>query len=373
VILALAQLRRQRGQFAGVTTALALISFLVIVLAGLSDGLWYGATGAIRNSRADLEVFSGDSLQTLTRSSLPAADADRIRQVPGVADVGAIGVLLAPATSRAGQADTAVIGFAPGRPGAPPDLVSGRLPAPGEPDVAVADATQAGTLRLGDRVTVEGSAHPLRVVGFVADARFQLLPTLWTSLGDWRTLRDRVQPELRTTDQRVQAVPVRVANGFDPTAVAHRIDAALGDTRTVTRDQAIGAIPGASQMRSTFTQIIVTTVGVAALVVALFFALITIERRTLLATLKALGSSGTRIVAGLQLQALLTSTAGLGLGALLAWSLTSMLPPTFPLIVSPTTAIAVTGAMLLTAAAGAGLSARRIARIDPAQALGGAL
>jgi hypothetical protein len=97
--LALAEIRRHPGRFAAITGALALIMFLVLVLAGLSDGLWYGATGAIRHTDADLEVFSVDSLHVLTRSNLAGSDADRVRAVAGVADVGAIGVLLAPASA----------------------------------------------------------------------------------------------------------------------------------------------------------------------------------------------------------------------------------------------------------------------------------
>jgi putative ABC transport system permease protein len=249
--------------------------------------------------------------------------------------------------------------------------VDGRLPSPGEPGVAAADATQRGRLRLGDTVTVEGASQPLRIVGFVDDARFQLLPTLWTTVDSWRTIRDQVRPERRSREATVQALPVRLAPGADPAQVARAIDATLGSTTTVPRDQAVLAIPGAAQMRATFAQIIVTTFLVAALVVALFFALLTVEKRTLLAMLKALGAANRRLAGGLLAQALLASAAGLVLGGLLAVALAALLPATFPVLLRAPTAVVLIAAALLTAATGVALSLRRVTRIDPALALGG--
>jgi putative ABC transport system permease protein len=372
VQLALAEIRRNRGRFVAITLALALVSLLVLILAALSDGLWYGATGAIRNSRADLMVVSADSLKSVARSSLPLADASRVRSVPGVADVGAIGTLSSTARGPRGDLDLAVIGFQPDRPGSPPDVASGRLPGPDEHGSAAADTTLRDKgVRIGDTITV--ASVPLRVVGFVNDAQYQLQQTLWTTVEDWQGVRARVQPETRTTDSRVQALPVRVAPGADPAAVARAIDATLGSSTTISRDDAVLAIPGAAQMRSTFTQIIGTSFLIGGLVIALFFALVTLEKRDLLATLKALGASNGRLIRGLLGQALLVSGSGLLLGGLTARAITLLLPPSFPAVFRGQTTLALIAVTLVTTMVGAALSFRRIARIDPATALGGIL
>jgi putative ABC transport system permease protein len=372
VRLAFAEIRRNRGRFVAITFALALVSLLVLILAGLSDGLWYGATGAIRNSRADLIVVSGDSLKSIARSNLPLSDVDRVGAVPGVADAGALGMVSGSAQGPRGAITVAVVGFLPGRPGAPPDVQSGRLPAAGERGVAAADTTMRDKgVRLGSTVTV--ASVPLRVVGFVRDAQYLLQPTLWTPVEVWQDIRARIQPETGGDPGRVQALPVRLAPGASATAVQRRIDAALGDSTTITRDAAVLAIPGAAQMRSTFLQIIVTSFLVAGLVIALFFALVTLEKRDLLATLKALGASNGRLIRGLLAQALLVSGAGLLLGGLAARGITLLLPPSFPAVFRGQTTLTLILVTLLTATAGAALSFRRVARIDPASALGGVL
>ena len=91
--LALAEIRRSRGRFAAIVAALVLIVFLVLVLNALADGLYYGATGAVRSGGADLYTFSADARRQFPRSSLPESDAAKIAAVPGVASVGAVGTL----------------------------------------------------------------------------------------------------------------------------------------------------------------------------------------------------------------------------------------------------------------------------------------
>ena len=63
------------------------------------------------------------------------------------------------------------------------------------------------------------------------------------------------------------------------------------------------AIPGVEDQQSTFNQIIGVTVAIAAVVIALFFALLTVERAALYGVLKALGARSSTIFAGLIAQA----------------------------------------------------------------------
>jgi hypothetical protein len=139
--LALAEMRRNRGRFAAIVGALVLIVFLVLVLTALADGLYYGSTGALRTSGADLYVFSTSGRKQLPRSTVPATDVATAASVPGVASVGAVSILQGTGEGPNGTLDLALIGYVPGKPGGPSRAVSGRLPAPGESGVAAADVS----------------------------------------------------------------------------------------------------------------------------------------------------------------------------------------------------------------------------------------
>lgn len=375
--LAWAEIRRTRGRFTAMAATLTLLVFLVLILSALADGLYYGATGALRSSRADLYTFSADSRQQFARSSLPAADAATINSVPGVAAVGQVGTLLAAGRCsghcQGGLIELALFGYVPGLPGGPDRAVEGRIPRPSEPGVAAADISlKENGVRIGDRITLAGTTLAVRIVGFTSDSRYELQPTLWTTIATWRTVQAQARPELAGTGDTVQAFAERLGKGVSPSATAAAVDAALGArSATVARQTAVLSLPGVREQRSTLDQIIYATLAVAGIVTALFFALITLEKRTQLALLKAIGASNRYLGASVIIQSAILCAIGIGLGVAVTRLVALAVPASVPLTF---TAASITTAAVGTFAMGtfgASLSFRRVARIDPATALGG--
>jgi len=165
---------------------------------------------------------------------------------------------------------------------------------------------------------------------------------------------------------------VRAANDADVAEVAAAIDAAsAGATESLTITQAVDAIPGVEQQRSTFNQIIGVTIAIAVVVVALFFALLTVERLGLYGVLKAIGARSRTLFAGLVVQALVVTAGAVIIAGGLALLLDAAIPPgSIPLDISPRRIL--TSAVLLLGAAvvGCAFSLRRVLRVDPASAIG---
>lgn len=367
-MLALREIQRGKGRFASIVAALSLIVFLVLVLGALADGLFFGATGAVRSTTATAYVFDGDAEGSLVRSRLDAADAAKVASAPGVESAGPVGVLLTGGTGPEGPVDLAVFGIDMGSAGTPTTVVEGRLPEAGEDGVAAADVrlrddgvTIGSTLAVGE-VTAE-------VVGFVADSSYQLQPSAWTSVATWRAMRDAVRPELRGQPTSINAVAVRTAGAPDLTAIASAIPGAVA----LTAEQTGLAIPGVEQQSSTLNSIIYTTLAVAGLVVALFFALLVLEKRELFAALKALGSSTGRLGRGVIVQAFIASLLGVVFGTILARLFGLVIPPEVPTLFRTQTLLTIAVFTVVAGVVGALFSLRRIARIDPATAIGGAL
>jgi putative ABC transport system permease protein len=370
--LALAEIRRRRGRWVSITGAVAFIVFLVLVLAALSDGLFIGTTGALASSDADALVYSSDGRRSLVRSELPIADLPTLAGVEGVADAGALGVLLATAATDGEAFDIAVIGHLPGRVGEPTQLEEGRRPATNEPFAGLADVSLRDKgIELGSSVLLTGSTQPVEVIGFVTDARYLLAGTLWVTLDTWESLRFEIRPETIGRGSVAQALPFAVADGVPVATVMAAVDAAFGNTETVTTDDAMLSIPGVARQASTFTAIIVVSFVVVGLVIGLFFALVTLEKRAQLAILKAIGSSDYLLLRGVLLQALIATVAGYVVGFGLSRLLALILPPTVPVDFLAGTARTLFFATIVMGAVGATLSFRRIIRIDPASALGG--
>jgi putative ABC transport system permease protein len=370
---------RRRGRLAGVTATLTALCALAVILTALSSGLWAGATSAIGGSSAQQFVFSANSLDSFARSRLPLADAARVARLPGVAAVGALGTLTTVMTLPHGTADVAVIGTLPGRPGAPTSVGSGRLPGPGtgtgtdsaDANSAVVDGSlRADGVQIGSLLRTTAGGPALRVTGFVSGRQYELLPTVWTSLTAWQALTAAAQPETRSTTPDAQVLTVRLAPHAKPAAVQQEISSLLGAAVvTVTRSQAMLAIPGAAAMRTTISELIAAALIVATGVTALFSALYVTERRAELGRLRALGASARRLALGMLIQAWAPAICATALAYLLAELLIAVAPPAFPVGLPIPDAAGLGALIALAATVGALVPAARIARIDPATSL----
>ena len=367
MMLAWKELRRGKAQFAAIMSALSLIVFLVLVLAALSDGLYYGATGAVTNTTATHYVFTDDAEGSFVRSRIPAADVATVASVDGVASAGPVGVLLTGGEGPQGALDVAVFGTEPGSAGTPTTLVEGRLPKAGEDGVAAADTRfRKQGVELGSSITVGDVSA--QVVGFVDEAAFQLQPSIWTSVPTWRAMRDAVRPELRGQADQISAIAVESGDE----AVGQAIAAALPGTSVLTARETALAIPGVEQQNSTLQSIITITYGVAAIVVALFFALLVLEKRALFAVLKAIGTGNGSLVLGVIAQAAGATAVAIVIGGVLARIFGLVIPESVPTLFRNATLLTTAVSMLVFGVLGALFSLRRIARIDPATAIGGA-
>ncbi len=367
MMLAFAEIRRTRGRFLSIIGALSLITFLVLTLSALSDGLFYGSTGAYRSSNAQAYAFSSDAEGSLIRSRVPEADVAAYSKVGGVTKASGVGVLLSSGMGPNGEMDLAIFGVDPAGVGVPTTVTQGRLPNPGENDAAAVDKslTNKGveigsTLKVGDQ--------QVKVVGITQDSSYQLQPTVWTTLPTWRAMQASVRPETRGLPAYVSAVALELANGTSASGIN-----AIANTTVLSTNDAALAIPGVKEQRSTLNSIIYTTLLVAALVVALFFALIVLEKRELFAALKALGTSTKRLGETVMTQALVSSVIGVIIGVIAARLLGLALPAAVPTLFRAESLIQISIFTVLASVVGALFSLRRIARIDPATALGGAL
>ena len=169
----------------------------------------------------------------------------------------------------------------------------------------------------------------------------------------------------------VQAFPILLDSDASVDAVGEAIDGTLGTTETVSTEEAVLALPGVEQQESTFTAIVAVSFVVVGIVIALFFALITLEKRGQFAILKAIGSSNPFLLQGVMAQALIATIAGYVLGLALSRLLALVLPASVPVQFLTETSVSLFFATIAMGALGALFSFRRIIRIDPASALGG--
>jgi len=366
VNVAFTELRRRPGRFAPAAIALVLLTMLLLVLTGLLDGLYDGQTGAYRSQPGQLLTLSATANLNLNRSTLDPSTIAQVAAVPGVEQVGGIGVTLLPATvpGRTDLASVALFGY---------QLGSNRLPdPPTTKGQAYADRSlERSGVKVGQTLGLGSGEYPVTVVGWVDDTDYSLQGSLWASAETWREATASARPDAVRAAGSFAALTVIVSPGSSVPDVAAAIDAATaGATETVTRARAISALGGVDQQNATFTAIIGVTFFVTALVVALFFALLTLERSGMFGVFKALGASSGQIFRGVVSQALVVAVLAFVVGGLLALAASRAVPAEVPLAFSGARAAEVLVGLLAMSAIGAAISLRRVIRIDPASAIG---
>ncbi|MEZ5178955.1 MAG: ABC transporter permease [Acidimicrobiales bacterium] len=235
------------------------------------------------------------------------------------------------------------------------------------------DALRAEGVEEGTTIALGPARTEVEVVGFVSDTRFNGQGSLWGSAETWAQVVSANRPDVTLADGVVQALVVRAADGSSPAEVADRIDAATdGATSTLTIAEAIDALPGVSQQRSVFNQIIGVTAVIAIVVVALFFALLTVERTGLYGVLKAVGASSGTLFAGVVLQAVVVTLVASAIGVVASLVLDAVIPAgTIPFVATSSRLASSVVVLLVAAVVGCAFSLRRVLRVDPAAAIGG--
>ena len=315
-------------------------------------------------------MYSSTAQSSFPRSRIDADTRATVEAVPGVAESGGIGLVQlgarVPGNGPRDLAATALFGYELAPAGVPDP------PAPGE--VYADDVLRADGIEVGMEILLGPARSPVTVIGFVS--RHDLLRAgdrCGPSPATWRDVLTANRPDEQLGDDVFQALVVRADADAD---VAELAD---GDrrrhrrrTESLTITQAIEAIPGVEQQRSTFNQIIGVTIAIAVVVVALFFALLTVERLGLYGVLKALGA---RSQHALRRPRRRKPSSSPRWPSIVAGGLALLLDAVIPPGIDPARHLLrrmLTSAVLLLVAAvvGCAFSLRRVLRVDPASAIG---
>ncbi len=361
--LALKELRRRPGRFATATVIITLIAILLMFLGSLLDGLIQSSTGAIRAQNADAIVYSSTAQASFPRSRIDVDLRRQIEALPGVDEVGGIGLVQlgarVPGNGPRDLANVALFGY---------ELAPDGVPEPPAEGEAYADEVlEADGVEVGMTLLVGPARTPVEVIGFVSDTSFNGQGGLWASEATWRNALSANRPDAQLSDGVWQALVVR---GDDD--VTDRIDVATsGATDSYTISEAVNAIPGVEEQQGTFNQIIGVTIAVALVVIGLFFALLTVERLSLYGVLKALGAKSLTIFGGLMVQAVVVTLIASTVAGVLVVLLDLVIPPgSIPISVSAGSILSSAALLLLAAAVGCSFSLRRVLKVDPASAIG---
>ncbi len=340
MFLAWKEMRYAKLRYVLIIGIITLITALVLSISGLANGLAVDNASAIKNMPAETYVVEADDKHQLERSLLTEADVEAIQ------DGSPLGMQMVEITHDGEPLNISLFAF---------DQSSKFMPASNdiahlEPYEVLADPSlkQQG-LTIGDSFRYNDTTWTVK--GYT-DQRYSYghTPALITGLNTWHSITDTYQAVLFSEKD----------TAIDPPS----------SLDVVQKGDILSNVPGYSAEQGSLTMMVTFLLIIAAIVLATFFYVMTLQKLHQYGVLKAIGTKVRILLGALFAQISILSVLGIAAGVALTYGLTVIIPSGVPFELSVGMILFNSGLILIMAWIGSLLSFRSIVSVDPLEAIG---
>lgn len=352
MFLALKEIRHEKLRYGLIILMIFLISYLIFMLSSLAVGLADENTQALTSWSAKQLVLNKNANVSLNQSVLTKKDLQRAKIGKQEALVGFASVVAKHAKRPSVSAQ--FVGSKNGQLiNRQQQIVAGRK-ARTNKEVVADQELQLKGYKLGDKLSLNGSAHQYRLVGFVQNAKINIAPIIYGSLKTWKKIK------VTMPDVKASTVVSQNSNYH----FQHK------NAKTYSLKQVVAKLPGYTAQNSTFALMIGFLLVISLIVIAVFLYILTMQKMHNFAVMRAQGIPAKTLVNATLIQAVLLVIAGLGLALVFLAVTVWTMPKNVPLTVTGAIILAGAGGMLVMGLIGSLIPIPSILRIDPAQAIG---
>jgi putative ABC transport system permease protein len=377
VNLAWRDIRHKLGRFLLTCVGLSLLLAVVVTMAGIYRGQTADALALLRAIKADIWIVEANTLGPFAEASrVPGDTREIVARIDGIVDAGAITLQNVQIQRGERKSRLQVVGYEPGRPGGPTQLMAGREITRSRFEL-IADR-QTG-LSLGEMIRL--GRNDYTVVGLTSG--------IVTLSGDsivYMTLRDAQQLQFdlappaarrevargaqRTQTDLINAVVARVSPNVPVSEIVEIIERWKHLAALSAEDQerllTLTVIERAQRQIGLFMTMLTI---VSAVIIALIVYTLTMDKIRAIATLKLIGAPDRTIVALIVQQALAMGIIGYLAGAALVFAFNGWFPRRVVMLEGDI--LALFGLVVVVCILASMLGVRAALRVDAARALTG--
>lgn len=378
---AIKEILYNKGRFILISVIVALITTLVLFIAGLAEGLSAAHKEYIEKVTGELLVFQENVELSIPSSRIARSRVKAMRRVDGIADVGQVAFSRATIVfSGASQEalDVSLIGVEPGRPGEPTVTAGRQLEQRRANEVLIdSNVAERRAITIGDTVTIktiqgtDEEFYDLTVVGIADKLQYQFQPSLILPYLTWEKVRPQGDVPSGEAEELISnLVAVRLTEPTQSAAVAERLEREVGKIEVVDRVTAYESSPGYTAQQSTLNTQRIFTLFIGILVLGGFFQIQTLQKVAQIGMLKAVGASSVTVALAALLQIVVVNMIGVAIGALGSLALSLSFPVDIPIIFTGQAVATTVITLLLIGPLGGLISVWALLRIEPLTALG---
>jgi putative ABC transport system permease protein len=376
VYLTVKELWRNKSRYFTFSLVIALITILVLFIAGLGEGLATANKEFLEKIDAELLVLQDEVDLSTATSRVAVARLSYLERVPGVEAVGPIGLSNASVVFPllGDTLDVSLIGVEAGKPGEPEIFEGRRLRTSRGMEVILDEdvARQTG-VAVGDTITIktiqgtEDEYYELEVVGITDGQQYFFLPAIFVPFETW----EKVRPQQGSGGERfANIVALQLAEGLDPAAVIPALEAFVDGVEAAEIVTVYEAGPGYAAQQSTVNTQKGFTLLIAILVIGGFFQIQTLQKVPQIGMLKAIGASNRVVAQAAVAQIIFVTGFGVAVGAACTLALSLGFPPSIPIVFTGNAFVAAVISLLAIGPLGGLVAIRAALKVEPLTALG---
>lgn len=358
--LALNEMKHNKKNYSLIGMTIVLMLFMVIFLSGLTNGLARAISAGIDNSNAKYFVIADDAENLIAASTLSEDEVTKIKNMTS-SESESINIKRSYISNNKDTDKESIAYFAINTDGfINPDVVEGTKLDDKENTVVLNEVMKDKGINIGDKIIDNASNIELTVVGFAKDAYYSHVSVGYISFETCENIEKSINPYYERNYNAV-AINGTDINNIDLTGVE------AVDSKTI-----IENLPGYSAEKITINMIIWMLVIITGAILAVFFYIITIQKRKQYGVMKAIGMKNSEIAIVIVEQIAILSFIGTACGVLLAYGLSLVLPAAMPFYFNISDAVIIAVSFILISILGSLLSVIKVAKVDPLITIGGA-
>jgi len=362
MFLAIRELKYSKGRYFLIGLIMVLVAWLTFIVSGLANGLSSDNASILKNMDADYFVLQSDSEHKLSRSALPMATLDEVRQLEGVAQAEPLAQTMLSVYQNDSKKKTDIALFAVEPNGTlMPKITEGNKMNNKNEVVADSSLKDQG-VRLGDTLTDKDSGTEWKVVGFTKGQKFSHTTVVYMDINNWQ---DMMMSSFGKQSASYNAVVITAT-----TLGKGAVQKGLSDVEVITKNEAVQGIPGFKEEQGSLTMMIAFLIVIAAFIQAVFFYVITLQKISQFGVLKAIGAKTIYLAKNLIGQVFLLAVAAVAISMGLTFGVSALLPESMPFELGMNVLSQYSGLLILVSMLGALLSLKRIAKVDAIEAIG---
>ncbi|MCW9132155.1 ABC transporter permease [Bacillus paramycoides] len=354
MFLALKELKQSKLRYGLIGTIMILLSFLVLIISGLANGLSNANASSILEMKAEKFVVSEDAEGKLLRSQIKKEDVDNV--LAQVSEKEAVPMHIAMSTfEKEGSSKKVDIAIFANKPDSfiTPKVIEGKAIDLEDNEIIIDESAKNKGLALNDKIVDPISKKAFKVVGFTENEMFSHAPVAYMNEKVWESIALPHQKEYNV--------------------IALNADKEINNAKVVDKKEVLQSIPGYKEEQGTLTMIIAFLLVITALLIGVFFYVITLQKTQQLGVLKAIGTKNSYLANSLVVQAVFLTVVALIVGIGLTLAVQTVFPESMPFLLTTTMMVQYSIIFIVISVLGTLISLYQVLKVDALEAIGGGM